>query len=63
MDSFGVALSTFVAQNYGARLYDRARKGVLVCAGMSVGIVFVISGVIAAHFGLGLADGLFRRPP
>jgi Na+-driven multidrug efflux pump len=46
VDSFGAAISTFVAQNYGARLYARAWGGVRVCAGMSLLLVAVISGAL-----------------
>ena len=37
--AFGVAVTTFVGQNYGARKYDRIRKGVWVCMGMSVAMI------------------------
>ena len=37
--AFGIAVTTFVGQNYGARKYDRIRKGVWVCMGMSVAMI------------------------
>jgi putative MATE family efflux protein len=46
VDSFGSAISTFVAQNFGARLYDRAKRGVLICVGMSLVCVCAISVVL-----------------
>jgi putative MATE family efflux protein len=35
LGSFGAAMGTFAAQNYGARRYDRIKRGVLQCAAMS----------------------------
>ena len=37
MDAFGVTVSTFVGQNFGAQKYDRMRKSVRVCTGMTLG--------------------------
>ena len=36
--AFGIAITTFAGQNYGARRYDRIFKSVRVCLGMSLGI-------------------------
>ena len=47
--AFGVAVSTFVGQNYGARRYDRIRRSVWVCLGMCAGI---IGGIAALEFPL-----------
>jgi putative MATE family efflux protein len=44
--SFGSAASTFVAQNFGARLYGRARNGTLLCVGMSLVCICSISAVL-----------------
>lgn len=41
--AFGVAITTFVGQNYGAHRYDRVRQSVRVCLAMSIGTVGVIS--------------------
>jgi Na+-driven multidrug efflux pump len=35
LGSLGAALGTFVAQNYGARRYDRIKRGVIHCAAMA----------------------------
>lgn len=35
MNSFGIALTTFVGQNYGAGKYDRVRKGIKTTLGMA----------------------------
>jgi Na+-driven multidrug efflux pump len=57
VDSFGSAVSTFVAQNFGARLYGRARSGVRICVGMSLACVCTISAVL--YFGCGPLGRLF----
>ncbi len=35
LTAFGVAITTFAGQNFGAQQYDRIRKGVWVCSGMA----------------------------
>ena len=57
VDSFGSAISTFVAQNCGARLYGRAKSGVLICVGMSLACVCAISVVL--YFACGTLGRLF----
>lgn len=37
--AFGVSITTFVGQNFGAQKYDRIRKSVWVCLGMSVVLI------------------------
>lgn len=37
--AFGVAVTTFVGQNFGAQKYDRIRQSVWVCLGMSVAMI------------------------
>ena len=44
--AFGVAITTFVGQNYGAHRYDRVRQSVRVCLAMSIGTVGAISLVL-----------------
>jgi putative MATE family efflux protein len=46
VDSFGAAISTFVAQNFGARLYGRARSGVVSCLGMALIVIAAISAIL-----------------
>ena len=41
--AFGVAITTFVGQNFGAQRYDRVRQSVRVCLVMSLGTVGVIT--------------------
>ena len=43
MDAFGVSITTFVGQNFGARKYDRIHKSVKVCLGMAMGVTIVMS--------------------
>jgi putative MATE family efflux protein len=57
VDSFGAAVSTFVAQNFGARRYDRARSGVRVSMVLSLIPVFIISAVL--YLGSGTLGRLF----
>lgn len=37
--AFGVSVTTFVGQNFGAQKYDRVRRSVWVCMGLSVSLV------------------------
>ena len=48
INAFGVAITTFVGQNFGARLYDRMKKSINVCLGMSAAITIVLSTVLLA---------------
>lgn len=41
--AFGVAITTFVGQNFGAQKYDRIRKSVWTCLGMSIATQLLIS--------------------
>ena len=41
--AFGVSITTFVSQNFGARKYDRLKKGVLVCLGVTFAVTIFIS--------------------
>ena len=44
--AFGVAITTFVGQNYGAHKFGRVRQSVRVCLAMSIGTVGLISLVL-----------------
>lgn len=44
--AFGVSITTFVGQNFGAQKYRRIRKAVWVTMGMSVGLVGLLSALI-----------------
>lgn len=46
VSSFGVAVTTFVGQNYGAGLYGRVRTGVRQCLCMTVVTSFAITGAL-----------------
>ena len=41
--AFGVAVSTFVGQNFGAQKFDRIRKSVWVCLGMCAALIGTIA--------------------
>lgn len=44
--AFGVAITTFVGQNYGAQKYDRIYQSVRICLGMGVVLIGVCSTLI-----------------
>ena len=54
--AFGIAVTTFVGQNFGAQKYDRVRRSVWVCMGLSIAIVGGLSILEYAfrHFLLGI---------
>ncbi|MEG0897040.1 MAG: MATE family efflux transporter [Ruthenibacterium sp.] len=43
ISSFGIAITTFVGQNFGAQKYDRVKKSVWVCMLIALGFTVVIS--------------------
>lgn len=43
INSLGIAITTFVGQNFGARQYDRVRSGVRVCMAMAAGLTLLVS--------------------
>ena len=45
-ETFSIAISTFVAQNYGAEKHQRARDGIKVTLFMSMIAIFVISSIL-----------------
>ena len=55
MNAFGIAVTTFAGQNFGARQYDRVRRGVRVCLAMAACTTLVISFTF-----YNLAEVLFR---
>lgn len=48
MGSFGVAITTFVGQNYGAAKYDRVKRSVGVCTAMGITSAVLLSVVLIA---------------
>ena len=54
--AFGVAITTFVGQNYGAQKYDRIYRSVKICLGMGIALIGSCSAVIIffRHFILGI---------
>ena len=45
LQAFGIAITTFVGQNYGAGQIERSKKGVRTCLYMSFGTTFVIEAI------------------
>lgn len=46
--AYGVAITTFVGQNFGAQKYDRVRKSVKVCHGMTFATTAIVSVLFCA---------------
>lgn len=46
VNAFGIAITTFVGQNYGAGKTDRVRKGIRSCLGMTLGATLVVSALL-----------------
>lgn len=44
--AFGIAITTFIGQNYGAGKYNRMRKSVRICFAMAMGSSIAISAVL-----------------
>lgn len=59
MGAFGVSITTFVGQNFGAKKFDRVKKSVVVCLKMAMGVSIVLS-VILFFFG-GVFSQLFTN--
>lgn len=64
LQAFGVAMATYVAQNYGAGRLDRVRQGVhrctiitLVFSVVGLALIFAIGGPVASLFISGDTDG------
>ena len=55
VSAFGVAITTFSGQNFGARKYERMRQSVKVCLGMAFGATLCLSGIL-----LLLGEHLYR---
>ena len=43
MGAFGISITTFVGQNFGAAKYDRVKKGTAVCLGITLAVTVVLS--------------------
>lgn len=46
MGAFGVSITTFVGQNYGAQKYDRVKKSVRVCLALSLAAALSITALL-----------------
>ncbi len=61
MNSFGVSVTTFVGQNYGAGKQDRVQKGIRVCFGFAMASALFLS-VTISIFAAGIM-GIFNKDP
>ena len=61
MNAFGIAITAFVGQNYGARQYARVKKSVRVCLAIAFGASIFLS-VVIYLFG-GMITSLFTDDP
>ncbi len=46
ISAFGIAITTFTGQNFGAGKYDRMRKSVRVCLMMAMGATVIVSSIL-----------------
>ncbi len=46
MNAFGISITTFVGQNFGAQKYDRVKKSVRICLSMALGATITLSAVL-----------------
>lgn len=46
VNAFGISITTFVGQNFGAGKLERVRKGICTCLGMSLGATVLISFIL-----------------
>ena len=61
MMSFGIAMATYVGQNYGAGKIQRIRQGVRQCSVLSLGVSVVVAAVNIS-FGHHMVGSLSARP-
>ena len=54
VNAFGLAITTFVGQNFGAGRIDRARKGVKVCLAMASGTTILLTAIYLLYGNYGL---------
>lgn len=46
MGAFGTTITTFVGQNFGAQKYERMRKSVRICMGMTIGSILLLTAFV-----------------
>lgn len=61
MNAFGISVTTFAGQNFGAGKYERVRKGAAVCLKMAISVAIVLSGIL--YFGGSYVYILFTKDP
>ena len=50
MNALSLTVSTYVGQNVGAGHYERVRRGIRVCLGMSVGVSLLMAALVVSLF-------------
>lgn len=61
INSLGISITTFAGQNFGARQYDRVRRGTRICLGMAAAAALGIS--VVFFLGAGPLFRLFSQDP
>lgn len=61
MNAFGISITTFAGQNYGAGYYDRVRRGAKVCLRIAMAVAIGLSAVL--YFGGPSIYWLFTSDP
>ena len=61
INSLGISITTFAGQNFGARQYDRVRRGTRICLGMAAAAALEIS--VVFFLGAGPLFRLFSQDP
>jgi len=61
INAFGISVTTFVGQNFGAGKLDRVKKGIRVCLAMTFGATVILS-LLLYHFG-GYVLHIFTADP
>jgi putative MATE family efflux protein len=59
MNSFGISVTTFAGQNFGAGKYERVRKGARVCLGIAMAVAIGLSVIL--YFGGSYIYVLFTK--
>lgn len=61
MNSFGISITTFAGQNYGAAKYDRVKKGIRICFTMAMVVAIALSALL--YLGGDYVYLLFNKDP
>lgn len=61
MNAFGISVTTFAGQNFGAGKYDRVKKGAHVCLRIALSVAIALSAIL--YFGGPYIYRLFTKDP